>query len=39
MAAANAIAHLRLEPAPNVVNPEVYETAAYRERRTRLASR
>jgi glyoxylate reductase len=29
MAATNAIAHVRRERAPNVVNPEVYETAAY----------
>jgi len=29
MAAANAVAHLRLRPAPNVVNPEVYGTDAY----------
>jgi glyoxylate reductase len=29
MAAANALAHLRLEHAPNAVNPEVYDTAAY----------
>lgn len=32
MAATNAVAHLRREQAPNVVNPEVYETAAYRRR-------
>ncbi len=32
MAATNAVAHLRREPAPNVVNPEVYETEAYRRR-------
>lgn len=32
MAADNALAHLRGEPAPNVVNPEVYETDAYRRR-------
>jgi glyoxylate reductase len=31
-AAANAIAHLRGERAPDIVNPRVYETAAYRER-------
>jgi len=36
MAATNALAHLRGERAPNAVNPEVYETAAYRERRSRL---
>ncbi len=29
MAATNALAHLRRERAPNVVNPEVYDTAAY----------
>ena len=33
MAAANAIAHLDGEPAPNCVNPEVYDTDAYRQRR------
>ena len=32
MAAENALAHLDFEPAPNVVNPEVYDTGAYRER-------
>jgi glyoxylate reductase len=32
MAATNALAHLRGERAPNIVNPDVYETAAYRER-------
>ncbi|MCP3962878.1 MAG: D-glycerate dehydrogenase [bacterium] len=32
MAATNAIAHLRRERAPNVVNPEVYDTEAYRRR-------
>lgn len=32
MAATNALAHLRGEEAPNVVNPEVYATAAYRRR-------
>lgn len=32
MAAENARCHLRRERAPNVVNPEVYETAAYRQR-------
>ncbi len=32
MAAENAIAHLRREKAPNCVNPEVYESEAYRER-------
>ena len=33
MAATNALCHLRGEPAPNVLNPEVYDTAAYRARR------
>jgi glyoxylate reductase len=37
LAATNAVAHLALERAPNVVNPEVYETAAYRERTAGLA--
>ena len=32
IAATNALAHLRHERAPNVVNPEVYEGEAYRER-------
>jgi glyoxylate reductase len=32
MAATNALAHLRRERAPNAVNPEVYETEAYRRR-------
>jgi glyoxylate reductase len=32
MAATNTIAHLRRQRAPNIVNPEVYETTAYRER-------
>jgi glyoxylate reductase len=32
MAAENVIAHQRGERAPNVVNPEVYDTAAYRAR-------
>jgi glyoxylate reductase len=32
MAATNAIAHLKGERAPNVVNPEVYDTEAYRRR-------
>lgn len=31
-AAANALAHWRGEPAPNVLNPEVYDTEAYRRR-------
>ena len=34
MAAANAVAHLKGERAPNVVNPEVYESAAYAARRS-----
>ncbi|MFQ5792342.1 MAG: NAD(P)-dependent oxidoreductase [Acidobacteriota bacterium] len=32
MCAENAVAHLRKEKAPNCVNPEVYETEAYRQR-------
>lgn len=32
MAATNALAHLRKERAPNCVNPEVYDTEAYRKR-------
>ena len=32
MCADNAIAHLNRERAPNCVNPEVYDTAAYRRR-------
>jgi glyoxylate reductase len=32
MAATNALAHLERERAPNVVNPEVYDTEAYRNR-------
>ena len=32
IAAKNALAHLRREPAPNAINPEVYETEAYRRR-------
>jgi len=35
IAATNALCHLRRERAPNAVNPEVYETAAYRERSAR----
>ncbi|MCP4200580.1 MAG: hypothetical protein GY769_01435 [bacterium] len=35
MAATNALAHLIREPAPNAVNPEVYETDAYRARLSR----
>jgi glyoxylate reductase len=38
IAATNAVAHLRLERAPNVVNTEVYDTAAYRRRRDRIGS-
>lgn len=36
LCAENAAAHLRLEPAPNCVNPEVYDTEAYRRRVARL---
>ncbi|HSJ23535.1 MAG TPA: D-glycerate dehydrogenase [Longimicrobiales bacterium] len=36
MAAANTVAHMRLERAPNVVNLDVYETDAYRERMKRV---
>jgi glyoxylate reductase len=32
IAATNATAHLHLQRAPDAVNPEVYDTAAYRER-------
>ncbi len=32
MAATNAVAHLHRKRAPNIVNPEVYETASYKER-------
>jgi glyoxylate reductase len=32
MAATNAVAHLQRKRAPNIVNPEVYETQAYRDR-------
>ena len=32
MAASNALAHLRRERAPDIVNPEVYDTDAYRRR-------
>jgi glyoxylate reductase len=39
LAATNAVAHLQLRPAPNVVNEDVYESAAYRERVARLAVR
>ncbi|MEM6792737.1 MAG: D-glycerate dehydrogenase [Acidobacteriota bacterium] len=35
MAAENALAHLRSERAPHAVNPEVYETEAYRRRAQR----
>jgi glyoxylate reductase len=38
MAATNAVAHLRRQRAPNAVNPEVYDTAAYRERMERAAA-
>lgn len=36
LAATNTVAHMRLEQAPNVVNPEVYGTDAYRERMERI---
>jgi glyoxylate reductase len=32
MAATNALAHLRCERAPNVINPDVYDTSAYQDR-------
>ncbi len=32
MAATNALAHLRRKPAPNTINPEVYDTEAYRQK-------
>jgi hypothetical protein len=32
IAATNALHHLRPDRAPNVVNPEVYETTAWRAR-------
>ncbi len=32
IAATNAVTHLKREPAPNAVNPEVYDSAAYRRR-------
>lgn len=35
IAAMNALAHLRVERAPNAVNPHVYETEAYRARAAR----
>lgn len=35
IAAQNALCHLRRERAPNVVNPEVYDTEAYRRRTAR----
>jgi glyoxylate reductase len=38
LAATNAVAHARLERAPNVVNPETYESDAYRERIERIRS-
>ncbi|MEO1086666.1 MAG: NAD(P)-dependent oxidoreductase, partial [Acidobacteriota bacterium] len=37
MAAENALAHLEKRKAPNVVNPEVYDTDAYRQRLTRTS--
>jgi glyoxylate reductase len=36
IAATNAVAHLRLERAPDVVNPDVYDSSAYRARRARI---
>jgi glyoxylate reductase len=36
MAAHNALAHLRIESAPNVINPEVYRTPAYERRNSAL---
>jgi glyoxylate reductase len=39
MAATNALAHLRGERAPDVVNPEVYDGAAYADRSARIARR
>ncbi len=36
MCAENALAHLKLEKAPNCVNPEVYDSEAYRERLDRV---
>lgn len=38
MAAENAVAHLELRRAPNIVNPSVYDSAQYLERRARLAT-
>jgi glyoxylate reductase len=38
MAATNALAHMRLGHAPNVINPDVYTTAAYRERLARIGA-
>ncbi len=35
MAATNAVAHLKGQRAPNAVNPEVYDTEAYRQRLAR----
>jgi glyoxylate reductase len=37
VAAANVVTQLRGEPAPNVVNPEVYDTPAYRQRIARTS--
>jgi glyoxylate reductase len=37
MAATNAVAHLNLQHAPHPVNPVVYDTAAYRDRRAGFA--
>jgi len=38
MAAENALAHLRFERAPNLVNPDVLRTAAYRDRVASLSA-
>jgi glyoxylate reductase len=38
MAAANAVAHLNLQHAPNIVNPGIYQSPAYRERIARLTA-
>jgi glyoxylate reductase len=37
MAAGNALAHLRLEHAPDVVNPDVYATREWQHRSRRLS--
>lgn len=38
MAATNAVAHLQRKRAPNIVNPEVYDTQAYKDRTGGLQS-